>query len=205
MARDTDGRGLTQRWVRISVSTPHPLRRTAITRPQKIRRIPRLALLATLCSGAAVLSSLPLGAQTLEDVRPGATHQDWQVLCEDTPVGENCFISQAIVDDEGDPVMQISLGRLEGDNVMVIYLPLGLDLRPGILFQVEDKVRREFPFQTCLPNGCRVVAPVDEEMLTAMRTGNQFLVGLKTLGSDRVGVIEGSLMGFTAGFKAVTE
>jgi invasion protein IalB len=101
--------------------------------------------------------------------------------------------------------MQISLGRLQDDNVMVIYLPLGLDLRPGILFQVEDKVRREFPFQTCLPNGCRVVAPVDEEMLTAMRTGTQFVVGIKTLGSDRVGVIEGSLMGFTAGFQAVTE
>jgi hypothetical protein len=38
-----------------------------------------------------------------------------------------------------------------------------------------------------------------------MRTGTQFVVGIKTLGSDRVGVIEGSLMGFTAGFQAVTE
>ena len=196
---------MTQRWVRISVSTQHPFRRTAITRLQNTRRIPRLALLVALCSAVWVLGSPPVAAQTLEDVRPGATHQDWQVLCEDTPTGENCFISQAIVDDAGDPVMQISLGRLEDDNVMVIYLPLGLDLRPGILFQVEDKFRREFPFQTCLPNGCRVVVQVDEEMLTAMRTGTQFVVGIKTLGSDRVGVIEGSLMGFTAGFQAVTE
>jgi invasion protein IalB len=180
-------------------------RRSAITRSQNTHPIVFRTLLAALCSGAWLLSALPLGAQTLDQVRPGATHQDWQVLCEDTTTGENCFISQAIVDDEGDPVMQISLGRLEGDNVMVIYLPLGLDLRPGILFQIEDKVRREFPFQTCLPNGCRVVAEVDEEMLTAMRTGSQFVVGLKTLGSDRVGVIEGSLMGFTAGFRAVTQ
>lgn len=204
-ALSADGHGLTQGGLRISVLFPYPFRREPINYPQNARRTPRFALLAALCSSAWFLSSLPIGAQTLDQVRPGATHQDWQVLCEDTPTGENCFISQAIIDDEGEPVMQISLGRLEDDNVMVIYLPLGLDLRPGILFQVEEKVRREFPFQTCLPNGCRVVAPVDEEMLTAMRTGSQFVVGIKTLGSDRVGVIEGSLMGFTAGFRAVTE
>jgi invasion protein IalB len=180
-------------------------RRSAIARSQTPRPFFFPALLAAVCSAAWLLGAPPLGAQTSDSVRAGATHQDWQVLCEDTPTGENCFISQAIIDEDGEPVMQVSLGRLERENVMVIYLPLGLDLRPGILFQVDDKVAREFPFQTCLPNGCRVVAPVDEEMLAAMRAGSAFVVGIKTLGSDRVGVIEGSLLGFTAGFRAVTQ
>jgi invasion protein IalB len=127
------------------------------------------------------------------------------VICEDTPTGETCFITQAAVDDQGEPVMQISIGVIEGDTIMVVYLPLGLDLRPGMLFQVGETLRREFPFQTCMPNGCRVVAQVDPEMMTALRGGTTFRVGVKMLDSDRVAVVEGSLMGFTAGFRAVSE
>ncbi|TVP89015.1 MAG: Invasion associated locus B family protein [Thioalkalivibrio sp.] len=152
-----------------------------------------------------LLSTAPALGQMGGDLRAGATHQDWQVLCEDTPVGETCFISQAAADDTGEPVMQIMVGRLEGENVMVIYLPLGIDLRPGMLFQIGDDLRREFPFQTCLPNGCRVIAQVDSEMLAAMRAGATFLVGVRPLESEQVAVIEGSLMGFTAGFREVTQ
>ncbi len=100
--------------------------------------------------------------------------------------------------------MQISIGVIDDERIMVIYLPLGLDLRPGILFQVGDGLQREFPFQTCLPNGCRVIARVDQEMLAAMRGGTSFRVGVKTVESDRAAAIEGSLMGFTAGFNSVT-
>lgn len=152
-----------------------------------------------------LFGTAPASAQLGGEVRPGATHQDWQVICEDTPTGESCFITQAAVDEQGEPVMQISIGVIEGDTVMVVYLPLGLDLRPGMLFQVGETLRREFPFQTCLPNGCRVVAQVDSEMMTALRGGTTFRVGVKMLESDRVAVVEGSLMGFTAGFQAVSE
>lgn len=152
-----------------------------------------------------ILGTAPASAQLGGEVRPGATHQDWQVICEDTPTGETCFITQAAVDEEGEPVMQISIGVIGEDTVMVIYLPLGLDLRPGLLFQVGETLRREFPFQTCLPNGCRVVAQVDAEMMTALRGGTSFRVGVKMLDSERVAVVEGSLMGFTAGFLAVSE
>jgi invasion protein IalB len=163
------------------------------------------ALVAGCSTIAFAALSLPLSAQLGEGVRPGPKHQDWQVLCEDTPTGESCFISQAMVDDDGEPVMQVSIGRVNSDPVMVIYLPLGLDLRPGMLFQIGDQMRREFPYQTCLPQGCRVVAPVDTDMLQAMRSGSNFRVGVKTLGSDKVGVIEGSLLGFTAGYTAISK
>lgn len=152
-----------------------------------------------------VFGTAPASAQLGGEVRPGPTHQDWQVICEDTPTGESCFITQAAVDDQGEPVMQISVGVIEGDTIMVVYLPLGLDLRPGMLFQVGETVQREFPFQTCMPNGCRVVAPIDSEMMTAMRGGTTFRVGVKMLDSDRVAVVEGSLMGFSAGFRAVSK
>ncbi|MFO8003158.1 invasion associated locus B family protein [Thioalkalivibrio sp.] len=152
-----------------------------------------------------VLGTAPASAQLGGEVRQGPTHQDWQVICEDLPDGETCFITQAAVDEEGEPVMQISIGLIEGDTVMVVYLPLGLDLRPGMLFQVGETLQREFPFQTCLPNGCRVVARVDAEMMDALRGGTTFSIGVKTLDSDSVAVIEGSLMGFTAGFRAVSE
>lgn len=178
---------------------------TNINSSNLIRRVPALVGGAVL-SLSFLFASIPASSQQPSgELRPGAKHQDWQILCETTPEGETCFVTQAAVDQSGEPVMQIMLGRLQGENVMVIYLPLGIDLRPGMLFQVGDTLRREFPFQTCLPNGCRVVARVDAEMLSAMRSGNRFLVGVKPLESDSVVAIEGSLMGFTAGFRAVSE
>ena len=152
-----------------------------------------------------LLFAAPALGQMGGELRAGATHQDWQVLCEDAPVGKTCFISQTAADDTGEPVMQIMIGRLGGENVMVIYLPLGIDIRRGMLFQVGDDLRREFPFQTCLPNGCRVIAQVDAEMLAAMRAGTSFLIGVRPLESQEIAVIEGSLMGFTAGFSEVTQ
>jgi invasion protein IalB len=177
--------------------------RPTITTSSRIRST--LSRIAAPTLLLMVFGTVPASAQVGGEVRPGATHQDWQVVCEDTPAGENCFITQAAVDEKGEPVMQISVGVIEGDTIMVIYLPLGLDLRPGMLFQIGETFRREFPFQTCLPNGCRVVAQVDSEMMTALRGGNAFRVGVKTLDSDRVAVVEGSLMGFTAGFRAVSK
>jgi len=165
----------------------------------------RAAVVAPLFLALFLFLAAPALGQLGGELRPGAKHGDWQVLCEDTPVGETCFITQAAADDTGEPVMQIMVGRLEGDNVMVVYLPLGIDLRPGMLFQIGDTFRREFPFQTCLPNGCRVVARVDADMLAAMRAGSNFLIGVRPLESDRVAVIEGSLMGFTAGFRAISQ
>lgn len=178
---------------------------TNINSPNLISRVPALAASATLAL-LLLFASIPASSQQpAGELRAGAKHQDWQILCETTPEGETCFITQAAVDQSGEPVMQIMVGRLEGENVMVVYLPLGIDLRPGMLFQVGDTLRREFSFQTCLPNGCRVVARVDAEMLSAMRSGNKFLVGVKPLEADSVAVIEGSLSGFTAGFRAVSE
>ncbi|AGA33007.1 Invasion associated locus B family protein [Thioalkalivibrio nitratireducens DSM 14787] len=155
----------------------------------------------------AALVAAPLAATAQLDgpVRPGPTHQDWQVLCEDGPAGENCFITQTTVDEDDEPVMQVSVGILEGSPAIVIHLPLGLDLRPGVLFEIENQVQREFPYQTCLPNGCRVLAPIDDEMLQAMRAGVTFRVGVVPVGAERIGVVEGSLMGFTAGFRAISE
>ncbi|WP_232222267.1 invasion associated locus B family protein [Thioalkalivibrio paradoxus] len=144
-------------------------------------------------------------AQLDGPVRPGPTHQDWQVLCEDDPTGESCFITQTTVDEDDEPVMQVSVGILEGSPAMVIHLPLGLDLRAGVLFEIEDRVQREFPYQTCLPNGCRALAPVDDEMLQAMRAGRTFRIGVVPIGAERFAVIEGSLMGFTAGFREISE
>lgn len=153
-----------------------------------------------------VSSSLaPLWAQAEGQVRTGERFQDWQVLCEQVPGGaEGCFISQAIVDEDNEPVMQVSVGPLEGETAMVIYLPLGIDLRPGILFQIGDRLQREFRFQVCLPQGCRVIARVDEEMLAAMRAGTTYQVAIRPFGTEQIGVLEGSLMGFTAGLRAVS-
>lgn len=170
--------------------------------PGSSKRLAPLSLLILLLLGF----SLPATAQLAGQMRTGPTHQDWQVLCEQTPQGgENCFISQAIADEEGDPVMQVSVGRVDAESVIVIHLPLGLDLRYGILLEIGQNLQRELPYQVCLPEGCRVVGRADDEILAAMRAGRTFEVVLVPFGANQPVVIQGSLMGFTAGYRAVTQ
>lgn len=82
----------------------------------------------------------------------------------------------------GQVVARVSV-RVPGDTrgaTLLIELPLGLYLPAEVRLQIDDGRPSELPFQTCQTQGSLASAPVDADMLGALRTGKQFTLATQT-------------------------
>lgn len=163
-----------------------------------------LALIALLAGG-------PAAAQTddakLEDKIE--RFKDWRVRCAQLPASDNqrrCFMGQVVnVTQEGDdksiPVLSIVVMRSDDKKTarMVLTLPLGVRLPPGVAVKVDEGKEARAPFQLCARDGCRSVLDMDGSLIGAMRKGKQARVAFADA-QGKTGVIPVSLSGFTAAY-----
>lgn len=118
-------------------------------------------------------------AQDAEQPQPSRrdTFQDWTLTCFPTDNGEVCNLSQAFVQQEsGRAIMRAFVRHLPNaqNDVMILTVPLGVDLRKGASLQVtEDKFINSLTYTMCLQDGCRVQFPLTAEALDLMRTAGQ--------------------------------
>ncbi|WP_018174515.1 MULTISPECIES: invasion associated locus B family protein [unclassified Thioalkalivibrio] len=129
------------------------------------------------------------------------TYQDWEVACIETQGGERCRMQQTLqIQDEQaqGAYLQASVFR-DGDSYIIeILLPLGVDLRPGILMQVDDDGEEiEAPYIACVEQGCVAGHELSESQFNAMRGGSALTVGFWPLHGDQPLAFDVSLMGFT--------
>jgi invasion protein IalB len=129
-------------------------------------------------------------------------HGDWEVVCAEFGGERQCQMRQGLdlTSEEGTGrVLELALSRLEdGSRLMEVVLPLGLDVRPGIVLQVDERDEFNAPFLTCVQQGCVAGFLVDDATFAAMRAGQLLRIGFRPFNADRVFVVEASLRGFTA-------
>ncbi len=135
--------------------------------------------------------------------------RDWSVNCAARPVaadgtggGRVCeMIQQIDHQDSGQRVLTFSL-RLNdaGETVAVLIAPFGLRLVEGLRLQVGEEILAQMPFETCLPEGCVVVASMTPAMINAMQTGLEGGIIMINRRGEPTGVPI-SLMGFSAGLE----
>jgi invasion protein IalB len=147
----------------------------------------------------------PAEPEILEIVR--ATFGDWQVRC--APNGEDCFMYQLAVDNQQNPVAEVSLLKLPaGQNVVAgatIVTPLGTLLPPGLAIQIDTNEARQYPFAWCSQVGCFSRFGMDNETISMMKRGRAGRMTLLSVGApDQPVVLELSLTGFTAAFDSLT-
>ena len=135
---------------------------------------------------------------------------DWFVRCEarGEGQGELCYLHQTINYSKGDVsgmLLDIKIGALgEGKELYtIIMLPLGLSLPSGAIMQVDNGESTPLTIQTCTNDGCRSVAPVSDDLLWGFREGELLKVGFVPFGGTKTAVVEVSLTGFTAAYKAL--
>jgi invasion protein IalB len=146
----------------------------------------------------------PAAPEVLEIVRD--TFGDWEVRC--SPNGEDCFMYQLAVDDEQNPVAEISMLKLPaGENVVAgvtIVTPLGTLLPPGLALQIDTAEPRQFPFAWCSQVGCFARFGLDDASVTALKRGRGGKLTLLAVGApDRPVVLAVSLTGFTAAYDSL--
>lgn len=129
-------------------------------------------------------------------------HGDWRLNCEN----DGCQASQQLFFGEGEErsrVLLASVLQVQQDLLLQMVLPLGVDLRPGIVVRIDQAEEQSFNFVTCVADGCVVLLPLKSKLLSAMRAGNKVKVGFRPFSSDQTLIVELSLSGFTKAIKGV--
>lgn len=162
----------------------------------------------TRCLGlAGLLSLLALAHPAFaQQALPGAAgadvtteqFRDWEVACPSEGEGI-CTMGQVVNEpDSNQPLMQVVMAyppQLDGP-AMTFLLPLGVHLASGLQLQVGSEEPVQFPYQTCVQQGCRADLPVRPSLLQALRSGSTATLSLFGPRGDRID-LDISLMGFT--------
>ncbi|MCH4564942.1 invasion associated locus B family protein [Halomonas sp. EGI 63088] len=125
--------------------------------------------------------------------------RDWEVICPREASAGICTMSQVVNNPDSDqPLMRVIMAyppQLEGP-AMTFLLPLGVHLASGLQLSVDGVEPAQFPYQTCLQQGCRADLPVEPALLQALRGGSAATLSLIGPRGDRMD-LDISLMGFT--------
>ncbi len=157
-------------------------------------------------------AAAPAAEKAAEQKLPEGVEQfkDWIKECEKMkgPEGkeiELCQISQTLTNTEiNQPMLKVAAGYVPGkkDAVMIITLPLGVILPPGVQLTVGEGKAARVPITTCLPQGCQAGAQLDKEFTERLKKGKKLIVTF--LGPDGKQINAPiSLSGFTAGLDSM--
>lgn len=156
----------------------------------------------------AVIFSLLAVYTTSMAAKDGQIYKDWKIQCAKDKAGNSsdyCHIFQNLVSKEGDKrILHIAVGYAPGhkDPAVIITMPLGLSLPPGVTIQVDENQSKRFPFQACFQTGCQVGFPLDNVILNQYKSGNKAIITFFDLKRQSI-KIPVSLSGFSAAIKAL--
>lgn len=153
---------------------------------------------ATLILALGLIAVLPVASAkpTNEEV-----FGDWRAQC-GTPEGggsEVCHVYQNLVSRETKKEIlhaMVLYTPKRKDPVLIVTLPLGVALRPGIQIKVDKAEPRRMIFETCTNIGCRAGLLLDSKVLNEFKTGAQAGVSFFNLRGKQLNVPL-SLTGFT--------
>lgn len=131
-------------------------------------------------SAAPAAGQAGAAAPMVVQVKSEPSQADWTKMCgksdQNAPT-EICFTTRDFVSDKGQPVIAVAVydvknGPAGQPNKMVRFLmPLGLMLRPGIRFAMDQGQANAGQYSMCLPNGCFAEGPVKDDFIAAMKKG----------------------------------
>jgi invasion protein IalB len=146
----------------------------------------------------------PAQGEVMEVIRD--TFGDWQVRC--APEGDECFMYQLAMDDEDNPVAEVSILKLpeqaEADAGVTVVTPLGTLLPQGVVVQIDGGEQRQYPFAWCSQVGCFARFGLARPSIDAMKRGKAGKLTLHAVAApERPVTLALSLTGFTAAYDSL--
>lgn len=143
------------------------------------------------------------GGPTLVQVKPEPSQTDWTKVCGKDP-GNNkeiCYTTRDFVSDQGQPVLALAIYDVKGDQTKIVrfLMPLGLLLRPGIRFVVDQGQPVPGAYAICFPNGCFAEAQVKDDFINSLKKGNTLNVSVQNQVGNEV-TFSVPLAGFSKAF-----
>jgi invasion protein IalB len=138
------------------------------------------------------------------------TFQDWAVRCgrPAEAAAESCEMLQQRQDEQGQTVLAIAVGDVpNNDNPgMLIILPLGIWLPPGVVVKVDGGKEVPARVERCERRGCQVELLLEPDVLTILKSGREANVLFQIYdqsGQTKVVGVPFSLLGFTAALEEI--
>ncbi len=144
------------------------------------------------------------GPQVVQ-VKAEPSQPDWTKVCGKDPGNgaEICYTTRDFVSDAGQPVLATAVYDVKGpqpQKVVRFLMPLGLLLKPGIRFAVDQTAPLAGSYTVCFPNGCFAeTVGLKDETINAMKKGTVINVSVQNQVGREV-TFAVPLAGFGKGF-----
>ena len=131
----------------------------------------------------------------------------WTLRC--SPISDSkteCMMFQNLVlKTGGQPVLQFGIGIAPDDGLptVLVSLPLGIALPPGITIKIDDGAPATFPVERCEPDGCRAGMKLRDGTVKQLSQGRQLHVTFHD-GARKPINVSLALDGFAAAYRALT-
>jgi invasion protein IalB len=149
--------------------------------PQAAPAQPAPAAPAPGAQGGQQASTGPL----LVQVKAEPSQAEWTKVCGKDP-GNNaeiCYTTRDFVSDQGQPVLAAAVYDVKGpqnQKVVRFLMPLGLLLKPGIRFAVDQTTPLAGTYTVCFPNGCFAeTVGLKDDVVAAMKKGTTINVSVQ--------------------------
>ena len=163
-----------------------------INKAQHVRRFGAAAALAV-----AALSSPALAQDA------AAPASLWNKICatDSSSKKELCVVNQEIKADTGQFIASVAIRQVTGEEKMslVVAVPPGLMIQPGIRVQVDQSKPYELKYGICFTNACYADLEINADVVKAMKGGNKLTISAVTPAAKAAN-FPISLAGFTKAF-----
>ena len=118
-------------------------------------------------------------------VKPEPSQAEWTKVCGKDPASntEVCYTTRDFVSEQGQPVLAAAVYDVKGpqpQKIVRFLMPLGLLLKPGIRFAVDQTSPVPGAYTICFPNGCFAEATgLKDDVTNAMKKGTNINVSVQ--------------------------
>ena len=155
---------------------------------------------------AFLIASLPAAA-AVKKPEAGTAFGDWQVECETAADGKpHCFLVQTqLLKENNARLLKMSVGYIgpKGEPVLVALLPLGIDLRAGVVMKLDEGGEAPMTLQQCTQDGCVASKVLDAKELAAFTKAQTLRLGMLPYAGKQSVTMMVSLKGISAGLNAL--
>ncbi len=152
---------------------------------------------------AAPAAGAPAAPQGPMRVQLTPTSPQWSKVCfkDQTGTKELCYTSREFgAQPDQPPALAVAVYDVKGEETKLVrfLMPVGLSLRPGFRFAVDDGQPSEGYYEVCFPNGCFAESKVKSPVVDAIKKGTTLHVNVKNQAADVIFDIP--LAGFAPAF-----
>lgn len=137
--------------------------------------------------------------------------EDWELQCVRTEDGENepCQMYQLLRNEDGNPVIEVSMFRLADGGQAVagatVIVPLETALQPQMRISVDGSQGKRYPYSFCNPVGCFARIGLTADDVSGFKRGAKATINIVPfLAPDQNVAVNMSLKGFTASYDKVS-